>query len=137
MTNSLKNSKFHLARIQQKFIIKIGYFLDSNAFLIKLIYGTFLDLSNIIMIYLLQHKNKFLRLNNHDFVISLNTKYQIVENLRILNLSNGQSIITLVFGIIGNSLKILPLCFNEPDFQSAVLRVVSFTKINQIFRHFD
>lgn len=88
-----------------------------------------IDTLNIIIFYFLIKINKKQRLLSNQFGISLSEKYQLVENIRVITMFNGQSIITLIFGFFGNLIKLVKFVLNESEMQSAILRIVSLFTI--------
>lgn len=84
-----------------------------------------IDTVNIIIFYFLIKINHKQRSLSNKFGISLSEKYQLVENIRVITLFNGQSVITLVFGFFGNLIKLIRFVWNEAEMQSVILRIVS------------
>uniref|UniRef100_A0AC34PZQ0 Uncharacterized protein n=1 Tax=Panagrolaimus sp. JU765 TaxID=591449 RepID=A0AC34PZQ0_9BILA len=103
--------------------LQVGYFSGNfeYSYIIKFSYGFVLDTTNILMIYMLRKKNKQLRILSNCSHVSLSKKYQLVENIRILVLFRGQSIITLFYGLTTNLFGIIRFVLNQPNLSSATI----------------
>uniref|UniRef100_A0AC34Q4S4 Uncharacterized protein n=1 Tax=Panagrolaimus sp. JU765 TaxID=591449 RepID=A0AC34Q4S4_9BILA len=105
----------------------IGYLIGGDlAFVFKYIYGIVTDTSILIVVLILRRKNRQQRLLSNHFAVPLAQKYQLVENVRVLSLLRGQSIVTTFFGIMSNLVAIIRYWIQLPDMASGVFTMVGF-----------
>lgn len=95
-------------------------------FILKYIFGFVVDSSNVLIIHLIKKQNHRQRMLSNMENVPLNQKYQFVENIRVLSLFRGHTIITLIFGISANLMGIVRYGLNKPQISRALIFVVSF-----------
>lgn len=88
------------------------------------------------MILILWKINKRQRLLSNCHHVSLSKKYQLTENIRILTLFRGHSIITLFFGWTTNLFGIIRIVFEKPDLSNAIINMVKEYKILKFFNYY-